>query len=45
MALKKNSGTSNKDTQLLTLFKAHFSDDLNLARIRLTFCLSKFYAK
>jgi len=35
MALKKNSSTSNKDTQLLTLFKAHFSDDLNLARIRL----------
>jgi hypothetical protein len=35
MALKKNSSTSAKDIQLLTLFKAHFSGHLNLARIRL----------
>jgi hypothetical protein len=35
MILKKNSSTSGKDTQLLTLFKAHFSGHLNLARIRL----------
>ena len=35
MALKKNSSTSAKDIELLTLFKAHFSGHLNLARIRL----------
>ena len=35
MTLKKNSSTRAKDTQLLTLFKAHFSGHLNLARIRL----------
>lgn len=35
MALKKNSSTSSKDTQLVTLFKTHFSGHLNLARIRL----------
>lgn len=35
MALKKNPSTSAKDIQLLTLFKAHFSGHLNLARIRL----------
>ena len=33
--LKKNTSLSNEDTQLLTLFKAHFGDFLNLARIRL----------
>jgi len=35
MTLKKNSSTSAKDIELLTLFKAHFSGHLNLARIRL----------
>jgi len=35
MTLKKNSSTSVKDIELLTLFKAHFSGHLNLARIRL----------
>lgn len=35
MTLKKNSSTSVKDTELLTLFKTHFSGHLNLARIRL----------
>ena len=35
MTLKKNSSISAKDTQLLTLFKAHFSGHLNSARIRL----------
>lgn len=35
MTLKKNSSTSIKDIQLLTLFKAHFKGHLNLARIRL----------
>lgn len=35
MTLKKNSSIRAKDTQLLTIFKAHFSGHLNLARISL----------
>ena len=35
MPLKKNISLENKDTQLLTVFQAHFTDFLNLARIRL----------
>ena len=35
MPLKKNISLANEDTQLLTVFQAHFSDFLNLARIRL----------
>ncbi len=35
MPLKKNISSSNEDTQLLTVFKSHFTDFLNLARIRL----------
>jgi len=35
MTLKKNSSTSAKDIELLTLFKAHFKGHLNLAGIRL----------
>lgn len=35
MPLKKNTSLSNKDTQLLTLFQAHFGSFMNLARIRL----------
>ncbi|WP_051960122.1 IS4 family transposase [Sphingobacterium sp. ML3W] len=38
MPLKKNSSLRAKDTDLLTLFKAHMSKDLHLARIRLV-CL------
>lgn len=38
MPLKKNISSSNEDTQLLTVFQAHFTDFLNLARIRLV-CL------
>ena len=34
MTLEKNSSTSVKDIELLTLFKAHFKGNLNLARIR-----------
>ena len=35
MPLKKNTSLSNEDTQLLTLFQAHFGGFMNLARIRL----------
>ena len=35
MSLKKNSSTSAKDIELLTVFKAHHRGHLNLARIRL----------
>jgi len=35
MPLKKNISLGNEDTQLLTVFQAHFTDFLNLARIRL----------
>lgn len=35
MPLKKNVSLSDEDTQLLTVFQAHFSGLLNLARIRL----------
>jgi hypothetical protein len=35
MPLKKNASLENEDTQLLTVFQSHFSDHLNLARIRL----------
>lgn len=35
MPLKKNISLANENTQLLTVFQAHFSDFLNLARIRL----------
>ena len=35
MSLKKNISSSNEDTQLLSVFQAHFTDFLNLARIRL----------
>lgn len=35
MPLKKNISLGNKDTQLLTVFQAHFTGFLNLARIRL----------
>lgn len=35
MAIKKNPSISAKDTELLTVFKAHFSGHLNLARVRL----------
>lgn len=34
MPLKKNISSGNEDTQLLTVFQAHFTDFLNLARIR-----------
>ncbi len=34
MPLKKNISSSNEDTQLLSVFQAHFTDFLNLARIR-----------
>ncbi|SEH84079.1 Transposase DDE domain-containing protein [Paenimyroides aquimaris] len=35
MPLKKNISSRSEDTQLLTVFQAHFTDFLNLARIRL----------
>lgn len=35
MPLKKNISSVNEDTQLLTVFQSHFSNHLNLARIRL----------
>ncbi|MFT4849723.1 MAG: hypothetical protein ACI83B_002269 [Sediminicola sp.] len=35
MTLKKNSSTSAKDIELLTVFKAHHRGHHNLARIRL----------
>src|SRR5690554_3533442 len=35
MPLKKNTSSSDEDTQLLTVFQAHFTSFLNLARIRL----------
>jgi hypothetical protein len=35
MTLKKNISPDSEDTQLLALFKTHFKDFLNLARIRL----------
>jgi len=35
MALKMNTSQSSKDTELLTVFQAHFTGFLNLARIRL----------
>lgn len=35
MLLKKKTSSSHEDTQLLNVFKAHFSGNLNLARIRL----------
>jgi len=35
MPLKKNISSRNEDTELLTVFQAHFTDFLNLARIRL----------
>jgi len=35
MSLKKNTSSSNEDTQLLTVFEAQFKGFLNLARIRL----------
>lgn len=35
MALKMNTSLSGKDTELLTVFQAHFTGFLNLARIRL----------
>lgn len=34
MPLKKNISSANEDTQLLTVFQAHFTNFLNLARIR-----------
>lgn len=37
MALKKNSRKSGKYTQLLLVFKAHFSSQLNLASTRLIY--------
>ena len=35
MPLKKNISLENQDTELLAVFQAHFTDFLNLARIRL----------
>jgi len=37
MTLEKNSSTSIKDTELLTLFRARFKGHLNLSRIRLIY--------
>src|SRR5690606_6333357 len=35
MPLKKNTSLHSEDTQLLTIFKAHFKGKLHLSRIRL----------
>lgn len=35
MSLTKNASLVNEDTQLLAVFQSHFSNHLNLARIRL----------
>ena len=45
MTLKKNSSTSVKDTELLTLFRARFKGHLNLARIRLIYLFIKALCK